>query len=43
LFGRAGVADAVANRTDADIAVVDVPAVGAVTIAAAGEVRHGCI
>jgi len=39
-LGRARIADALGNRADMDGTAIDVPAVGALGIWAAGEIRH---
>lgn len=43
IANRAGVADALCDRADADVAEIDMPAVAAVRALAAGEVGHGDI
>jgi hypothetical protein len=39
-LGRARIADALGNRADMNVAIVDKPAIGAVRIGAAGEIGH---
>jgi hypothetical protein len=39
-LGRARIAHALGNRADVNVAVINVPAVGAFGISSAGEIRH---